>query len=219
MQATQTFPAKIKQKRNRWILGSLREHWRIQRAGLEDRQTWGRKLSAARTTVKSAHGVHRMRNSAASAILPGGPNGHRRPLSTPDRCHVPSLKLLEDRRDTPTTGISSVLCLCHILSRFKAEGYIPHPHLTPEKAHLLRNPPKMGGGGVASKAEQTKDGKCFLQVIVILFSNVYSYTYVCVLTYNNKCTLIFKVQLLFLKYFKAFPCITQKCKAHGVFKG
>ena len=58
------------------------------------------------------------------------------------------------------------------LSRFKAEGYIPHPHSTPEKAHLLRNPPKMGGGGVASKAEQTKDGKCFLQVIVILFSNV-----------------------------------------------
>ena len=32
--------------------------------------------------------------------------------------------------------------------------------------------PKWGGGGLASKAEQTKDGKCFLQVIVILFSNV-----------------------------------------------
>ena len=72
-------------------------------------------------------------------ILPGGPNGHCGPLSILDRCHVPSLKLLED------TGISSLLCLCHILSRFKAEGYRPHSHLTPKKAHSLRTPPKMGG--------------------------------------------------------------------------
>ena len=53
---------------------------------------------------------------------------------------------------------------------------------------------------------------CFLMCV---------YLHICisfVLTYNNKCTLIFKVQLLFLKYFKAFPYIMQKCKAHGVFK-
>ena len=151
MQATQTFPASLKQKRNGRILGSPREHRRIQRAGLGDRQTRRRKPSAARTTVKSPCRVHRMRNSA---VLPGGPNGHHRPLSTLDRCHIPSLKLLEDRCDTPTTGISSLLCFCRTLSRFKAAGYIPQPHLTPEKPHSLRNLPKMGGGGEgASKAD------------------------------------------------------------------
>ena len=108
--------------------------------GRPGRQTdTGKETLCSQDHSQVTHRVHRMRNSATSAILPGGPNGHCGPLSILDRCHVPSLKLLED------TGISSLLCLCHILSRFKAEGYRPHSHLTPKKAHSLRNPPKMGG--------------------------------------------------------------------------
>lgn len=122
--------------------------------------------------------------TATSAILPGGPNGHHGPLSTLDRCHIPSLKLLENRRDTPTTGISSLLCFCNtvqIQSR--------RVHTTPS---LFEESSQNDGAGGLQKLSRQKMANvfytwlfsCFLMCISI-HMYVYSHTITNVLWFSR----------------------------------